>query len=141
MNRPFPREALGAAAYRFEQSNGNRIQLSEFDEIMHHRLTKADPDELAEAIRDTITSGSADAAYRQSGYFALGKKCDDDLMPFFRERLQIELEAREAEACFQLMVALDNLDEDVFDPKRDEPSAAERDPNERDARAYLNNLS
>ena len=141
MRTPFPREALAAAAYRFEQANGNRIQLAEFDEIMRHQLTRTDPDELAQAIHKTVTSGEADADYRASACFALGKKMDDELLAFFRGRLELEVEAEELPVIYQIMIALDNLDEEIFAPERDGASSSnEHDLNLRDARAYLERL-
>jgi len=136
MTTPFPREALAAAAYRFAQASGERIQLAEFDAILLHNLSGVDPDELALTIRESITSDDADPAYRQSAYFALAKKSDDDLLPFFRERLRAEFDAGELDACYQLMFALEDLGEDVFPVGREAPSA----PGRQDVVAYLADL-
>ncbi len=142
MRPPFPREALAAAGYRFEQANGNRIQLPEFDEIMRHQLTRTDPDELAESLCATLSASEADADYRASACFALGKKFDHRLLAFFRERLEAELEADEIGVTYQIMIALDKLDEEIFAPERDGGSSSnEHDLNRRDAGAYLERLA
>ena len=140
-NNLFPREALGAAAYRFDQANGTRIQLSEFDEILQHKLTGSDPDELANSIRESLLSDAADDAYRQSAYWVLGKKLDEELIPFFNQRLRSELDAEKFEACYQIMTALDNLDIEIFAPGRGGGSVNERDLNRRDAEEYLGALT
>jgi hypothetical protein len=140
MTTPIPREALAAVGYRFSQANGERIQLAEFDAILLHRLTGADPDELARATRESIAGNGADSAYRQAAYFALAKKSDDDLLPFFRERLRTELESGETDACYQLLLALDELGEDAFSTPRDVAIAGNRESSLRDAIAYLDSL-
>ena len=137
MIRPFPREALAAAGSRFEQANGNRIQLADFDGMMLHKLTRTDPADLADAICETIIAGGTDAEYRASAYFALGKKFDADQIPFFRERLRIELDHDELGAAYQIMIALDNLDEEVLAAERAGGSIIEQDLNRRDAESYL----
>jgi hypothetical protein len=137
----FPREALAAAAYRFGQANGNRIQLAEFDEILRHKLTGSDPDELAQSIRRSLLSDAADDAYRQSAYWVLAKKIDEELIPFFNERLRSELDAENFDACYQIMIGLDNLDVEIFAPGREGGSVNERDLNQRDAKKYLGALA
>ncbi|MFT4550410.1 MAG: hypothetical protein ACI9UA_003646 [Pseudoalteromonas tetraodonis] len=140
MQLPVPREALAAAGHRFSQANATRIDLAQFDEIMNHRLTRCDPDELSAAIQESITGDEADSAYRQSAYFALGKKIDNGLLDFFHERLRIELAADEIEACYQIMVALNDLDEVIFAPEREGGAVHEQEMNRRDAGAYLDTL-
>ena len=141
MATPFPRAALAAAGHRFVQAKGDRIQLAEFDEIMLHQLTRTDPDEISGEICETVRSGSADPAYRASAYLALGKKGDPELIEFFRIRLAAELEEGEPGAAYQVMVALEELDEAVFAPGRGDANPNESDLNQRDAEAYLAHLA
>jgi len=137
---PFPREALAAAASRMEQASGNRLQLDAVDEVLKYKLNRVEAEEIVTALTRSVESGTMDADYRSSAYWALGKKSDDELLDFFRVRLRAELDADEMGACYQLMIALDNLDEEIFAPGRNGGSINEYDLNRHDAEAYLTGI-
>src|SRR5258708_7500464 len=114
----FPQEAIAAAAFAFEAARGN--ELGEFEEtkIAKYGLTNVDPDVIARELIPSVRDESkSDSAYRQQAYWALGKKFDASLLPFFTEALRLEVE-RDLDATYQIMIALDNLGEPVFSAAR-----------------------
>ena len=75
---------------------------------------------------------------RLSAYWALSKRFDKNLLPFFRNQLEVEIEVEGAPAVFQLLIAIDNLAEPVFGTDRNGSfSGFDSDLNIRDAKAYL----
>lgn len=134
-----PGDAIGAVAYAFERANGNQLGEYEQSEIKFHNLDEYEPKVLADRLRAGIVEGDAD--YRAQAYWALGKRFDRDLIPFFRERLAIEMR-QDPEILFQLMIALDNLDETVFSEIRNGSySILDGDLNRQDVESYLKKLS
>jgi len=74
--------------------------------------------------------------FLSAAYFALGKRCDPADVPFLRDRLKVELN-RDPQVFFQVMIALENMGEDVFSPERDSYSILDAELNRSDAIRYL----
>lgn len=92
---------------------------------------------LAATIRETLAAEAGlDPIILSAAYFALGKRCDPADIPFLRDRLKIEL-GRDPQVCFQVMIALENMGEDVFSPERDSYSILDAELNRSDAIRYL----
>lgn len=135
----FPKDEILAAAFLFERARGNEMGEHELDEIRRLGLGDSDPDLIAKEMVDSVTREEAsDPAYRSSVYWALGKRIDRALVPFFKERLALEMK-QDLEAAYQIMIALDHLEEPVFSPARSSYSVIDHDLNRADAEAYLNN--
>lgn len=131
-------DAIAAVAFAFERANGNILGEYEQSEIRHFGLDECEPNDLATGLRAGILDG--DAAYRSQSYWALGKRFDREAIPYFRERLAAEL-TEEPSIVFQLLIALDNLDEPVFsDARNGSFSSLDDDMNLQDAEAYLRAL-
>ena len=80
---------------------------------------------------------SAEGKYRRQAYWALGKRRDKNLISFLRERLRIEM-SRDPDATYQILIALDDLQEPVFSERREgHYSVLDEELNLDDARAYL----
>lgn len=134
-----PGDAIGAVAYAFEREHGNLLGEYEESEIRFYGLDGHEPDVLADALRAGIVEGDAD--YRAQAYWALGKRFDRELIPFFRERLAAEMR-EEPSVFYQIMIALDNLEEPVFSEARNGSySVLDGDLNLLDAEAYLGKLN
>lgn len=134
----FPGNAIVAAAYLFDKANGNKLTEFEADEIERHGLSEIDPELVARELRSTVCEDyKTNSTYRQHAYWALGKLFDANLIPFFKERLAEELR-RDLIAVYQILIALDNLEQPVFSEGRDGSVAMhEYEMNRADAKAYL----
>jgi hypothetical protein len=133
----FSKELVMAAALVFEAANGRRLESCERSEIRDHGLTNVDASELSRALVDMIESDSEDVVGdRGAVYWALGKRFDQALLPFFRKQLGVELQ-RSMDAAYQIMIALDNLNEPIFAEERSSYSFDAYDLNRRDADRYL----
>lgn len=132
-----PESAIPAIAFRFEGLHGRQISPHELAEIREHDIEDVDPELLARELRHLIDSESkADGRDRGQAYWALGKKLDRALLPFFREKLRLEL-SRDMFAAYQILIALDDLGEQPFGSDRSGYSIHDYDLNRRDAEAYL----
>lgn len=129
-----------ALAYIFEGEHGNAKTVYENEIIAESGLSKYEPKLLEKEVVDGLNSGLyANSTDRISAYWALGKRFNEELIPFFQKWLRIELELNDAQAVYQLLISLSNMEEPVFNPDRDGGSAAsETELNLRDAAKYLN---
>jgi hypothetical protein len=60
--------------------------------IQEHGFHDLDPELLAQELKRLITAEhKSDSRDRQQAYWALGKKRDPALLPFFRKQLRLEL--------------------------------------------------
>ena len=132
---------LEAAGYIFERDRGIVLSDHELNIISTCGVHDLDP----AALEKTIAEGLSKSLYEKSSdrclvYWALGKRFNRALIPTFRKSLENELAAQEPHAVYQLLIALDNLGEPVFDPDRDGSVAShETQLNLRDAGMYLKN--
>ncbi|MCP4290781.1 MAG: hypothetical protein GY780_02980 [bacterium] len=133
------KDQFEALAYIFEKNNGNTLGPFENKVIDESGLKDTPVQILADAIVDNLSEDySEDISFRSEAYWALSKRFDNTLIPFFRARLKNELSVPGVPAVFQLMIALDNINEPVFGKDRDGSYAAhDVELNIRDARVYL----
>jgi hypothetical protein len=130
-----PGDAICAVAFAFERAHGHLLGEYEESQISFHGLDGHEPIVLAAALRDGILAG--DTNYRTQAYWALGKRFDRELIPFFRERLAAEM-LDDPSIVYQIMIALDNLGEPVFSKARSGSySILDADLNLVDAEIYL----
>jgi hypothetical protein len=135
-----PESAIPAVAFRFEGLHGRQVGPHELAQIREHNIEDVDPEMLAGELRFLIDSESkADGRDRAQAYWALGKKLDPALLPFFREKLRLEL-CRDMFAVYQILIALDDLGEQPFGSDRNGYSCHDYDLNRRDSEAYLDRV-
>lgn len=139
-NWKFTKDQFQALAYIFEQDNGNEKSEYELEIIANSGLSKLVPKELEKSVTEALNNGIYNGTEeRISAYWALGKRFNTDLIPFFRTWLKQEIELNDAQAVYQILIALDNLEEPVFNPDRNGSYASfESELNMRDAIEYLN---
>ena len=135
----FPEKAINAAAYIFEKANGNKLAGFEVAEIDHYGLSEVHPELIVKELMIVVAEDhKTNSSYREKVYWALGKRFESKLIPFFRERLSLELQ-RNLIAVYQILIALDNLEESVFSLDRNgSVGMHEYDLNRKDAVDYLN---
>ena len=135
----FEIDQFDAIAYIFETANGNTLGDYENRVIDESGFKNTPPQELVDDILSSFREGNPDdIEYRLSAYWALSKRFDKNLLPFFRKQLEVEIEVEEAPGVFQLLIAIDNLAEPAFGTDRNGSfSGFDSDLNIRDAKAYL----
>ena len=137
----FPEDAIPAAAFIFEMARGVPHGPFEVSEVQKHGLDGIDPELLSRELRHLITAEyKSDSRDRQQAYWALGKKRDSGLIPFFRDQLRLELR-RDMIAAYQIMIALQDIDEPTFGSDRSGYSFDDYELNRRDAENYLEGIS
>ncbi|MDY7394562.1 hypothetical protein UMM65_04870 [Aureibaculum sp. 2210JD6-5] len=135
------KEQLDACAYIFEKANGNETSQYEEKTIAESGLKNLNPCELKIQIINGLNDGLyLDSKERISAYWALSKVHDKNLIPNFRIWLKIELEKQDSVAIYQLMIALGNLEEAVFNKNRKGSAFNETELNLRDAENYLKKI-
>ncbi|WP_204347112.1 hypothetical protein [Psychroserpens algicola] len=138
----FTQHQFTEIAFIFEKSNGNNHSNYEKDIIAKSELTKFNTTEIEELIVNGINSGIyKKEAERVSGYWALSKTRNRKLITEFRKWLLTELNLDNGIAIFQILVALDRLDEQVFHKSRNSRGVDEIELNINDAKYYLNKNS
>jgi hypothetical protein len=133
-------EYIGQAAdLLFKTINPNYI--SGRDDIDSEIVTPAEGEELKQAVAYVVRSHD-DPAILTSAFFVLGKSYDRALKDLYIEHLQTSLSRlkQQNRLVFQLLIALDNIREDVFE--RDEQGRSSQgildvDTNIRQAQNYL----
>ena len=95
--------------------------------------------ELEQVILDGLNNGLyTNEETRISAYWALSKRYNQELIPAFKKWLKTEIDLKDHNAVYQLLIALDNLEEPVFNADRKGGSGAhETELNFRDGRDYL----
>ena len=131
-----------ASAYIFEKANGNKKSEYEEKVIAESGLNNLKPIELETQIVNGIDSGLySDSKERISAYWSLSKIHKTELIPNFKKWLKTELENENADTVYQLMIALGNLEEPIFNIDRNGSTAFnETELNLRDAKNYLKSL-
>jgi hypothetical protein len=137
----FPEDAIPAAVFFFEMARGVPHGPFEVTEVQKHGLDGIDPEMLSRELRHLITAEhKSDSMDRQQAYWALGKKRDTGLIPFFRAQLRLELR-RDMIAAYQIMIALQDVGEPTFGSDRSGYSFDDYELNRRDAETYLDGIS
>jgi len=132
-------EQFTEAAFIFEQENGNSHSNYEKGIISESKLTEFKPTELEQIIVDGLNFGIYENEFeRVSGYWALSKSGNQNLISDFQKWLKMELEFGNGIPIFQILIALDRLDEPAFNKKRTGREVSETELNIRDAKQYLN---
>lgn len=122
----------------FEQANGNNLGDNDALLVKNSGLDHCQPEELEKLIISTIVD--ADPEYRSKAYWVLGKRFNKNLVHSFNEWLEVELNKKNPDLVYQILIALDNQGLSVFGTDRDGSySSQEADLNMRDARLYLDN--
>lgn len=136
----FSRNSLLDIALIFEQANGNVLNDSDSLLIKESGLTEHSPEELESLLINSIKESESE--YRGTVYWVLGKRFNNTLIPIFNEWLEFELSLSEDNSIFQILIALDNMETQVFGEDRNDGfSVMETKLNQRDARAYLNKIA
>ena len=132
------KKQLEAATYIFEKDNGPEHGEYEANAIDEAAIYSFSNEQLEKFIVDSLSSDLyIIEADRTMAYWALSKRFNKNLIPFFTERLAFELEKDCSNALFQLMIALDNLEEPVFNKDRSGYAFDEIELNVKDASHYL----
>lgn len=132
-------DQFDAISYIFEMANGNNLGNYETRIIDTSKVKGVSPVILVNAIIESFKEANpGDISYRTSAYWALSKRFDKKLIPFFQKQLELELTIEGIPAVFQLLIALDNLTEPVFGKDRNGSYAGmDIELNMRDAKNYL----
>lgn len=138
----FTEDMISAAAFAFEAVYGHPHGDMEKSEINRHGFNGIETNVLCREFIRLIELEQDDAtgSKRCAAYFALGKKLDPALLPFLQKQLRIEVQ-RDMETAYQIMIALDNLNEPVFNKDRSSYSSGEDELNLPDAMDYLARLA
>ena len=133
----FTLSQLEAVAYRFEMAGGRSLDQSESDCVMASGFQSVELLILADRICGWLDSSpDLTSDFRSPAFWALGKSYDSRLVDFFRRHLAREIE-RDMTVAYQIMIALDNLDEPVWPPDKQSFSVFESDENHEAAVRYL----
>lgn len=129
---------LEAAGYIFEKANGNNHDTS-LEKVIHESgLEVYDVAILEEIIIKGINAKVYnESQLKTSAYWALSKRFNYELIPSFKKWLKMEIVANNVEPIFQLMIALDNLEEPIFNRDRTGYAFDEIVLNLKDAKTYL----
>ena len=137
----FPESKLLAAVFRFEEVAGRSLTEDERAELAAAGLVDADPEVLAEEICKSLDNASdLSGSYRSTAFWALGKRYDSNLCEYFRRHLAIEV-GRDMHVAYQVMIALDNLEESVWPDDQLSYSFDDIEGNRLAATRYLNERS
>ena len=129
---------LEEAAYIFEKQNGNSNSEYERRIIFESDLLQFSTIELEIKIVDGLKNQIyVEENERVSAYWALSKIGNSKLISNFKEWLKSEVENNNSNAIFQLLIALDRLDEKAFHENRMSRYFDETELNLRDAIQYL----
>ena len=135
----FTNDQFEEVAYIFEKENGNNHANYEKRIIGKSDLTSFNPTDLERIIVDGLENEVYDdSTDRISAYWALSKRFNRNLTPSFKIWLQKEFDLHNQQAVYQLLIALGNMGEPVFNPDREGGTASwETELNMRDAKEYL----
>ena len=131
-------EQFTEAAFIFEKANRNSHSGYEKGKIAESDLTNYEPTELEQIIVNGLNSEIYETeSERVSGYWALSKNGNRNLVSDFKKWLRTELQCENGIAIFQILVALDRLEEPAFHKNRNGRAVDETELNIRDAKQYL----
>ncbi|GAB3333143.1 hypothetical protein GCM10027429_13380 [Marivirga atlantica] len=125
-------------AFIIENSNGYSHSAYEKSVIEESELTIYKPAELVQFIISGLESELYEKETdRIAAYWALSKTFDKNLIPNLKSWLKSELENEKSTAVFQILIALDRLDEPVFPGNRTGQAYNEVELNYKYAKNYL----
>jgi len=127
-------EQVEAAAFLFEKENGNVLGDLEKGVVEDSNLEGRELREIKKELIDSVTFPTEINAQHRCGiYWALSKTFDSDLIGWWTSQLRKEVENK-TECIFQILIALDNLEEPIFDRGRDDALGCAAPPSEPDVR-------
>lgn len=129
-------------AFLFEKQHGRVFD--EIDEALIKKVSKeldtTDLEQLEHNIITILENNSIENPNdRISAYWALGKRFNMSLIPFFRVWLKREYELDNLGPCFEIMISLNNMEENVFSKSGSSWNCHEQ--NRKDARSYLEKIN
>lgn len=131
-------DQIGASGFIFERHNGNVKCDVELRSIERSGLQNLEIDELENILVKGVENELYGDKLRVSVYWSLGKRFNKNLIPFFKKCLEKEVSKNSQYTSYQLLLALSNIGENVFNKDRDGSTASyETDLNLRDAKFYL----
>ena len=138
----FSDQEFEALAYIFERAHGNIKTDYENEVINKSGLSKYKPSLLEREVINGLNAGIYNnSTDRVSAYWVLGKRFNRNLIPAFQKWLRYELESNDAIAVYQILFAFGNMDEPVFNPKRNGSYVSwETELNIEDAKDYLKHI-
>lgn len=126
---------MEAAAYLFEKENDSHLSKSH-EEFLHSFFdNKMSTLEVKEIIIEAIKEDKIDEPLKNMAFWALGKLFDASLKPFFVRCLKSAVRTADHPCIYQLMIALDNLGENIFTKKI--ANSLEEEENLFQAKEYL----
>ena len=130
---------IAAVGFIFEKEKGVSHGSYERQEIDSSGLSNTPPDDIANQIIKMLEKKTIDnESFRVSLYWALSKRNEFKLIPYYKKWLNDELEKESSNGVFQLLIALGNLGESVFgDDRNGSHSISDVELNFRDAKVYL----
>lgn len=139
----FTEDQFEAIAYIFERKNSYPGFHSSYEKeiISDFELKDLPPNKLEQILVDGIEQKIySNEKERIDSYWALSKSGNKNLINYFRKWLNEEVSAKNYKAIFQILIALDKLEESVFEKNRTSRSYDETNLNLKDAKNYLENF-
>lgn len=132
-------DQMEEAAFIFEKENGNAGDDYSRKVLAESILIKYNVDHLEKIIVDGLNDNIyINSDLRVSAYWALSKRFNRNLIASFKGWLKSELDEGNGAAIYQILIALDNMGEPVFNVDRKGGSSVyEIDLNVRDTKTYL----
>lgn len=130
------KDDLEAAARLFELELGRDLPAEDHKRIRDAGLSVENSSAIAGEIKKLLLDPKAGSEYRSLAYWALGKRHDAGNLDYFRQALRREV-GTDMNVAYQIMIALDNLEEPVFGRDRQGYAAMDSEHNKTDALAYL----
>jgi hypothetical protein len=103
-----------ASAFLFEKLNGKSLSSYEEEIIKTELFIPVSKKDLIDQICDFIENSLTSNEVRSSAYWSLGKAFDSKLLSFFQEKLAFEIRNECYNCIYQILIALDNLGENIF---------------------------
>ena len=132
-------QEITEAGFIFERERGFNHSEFEKDTINQSSLLHLTCFELEQLLVNGLDNNVYENEIeRTSAYWALSKRVDKKLIAKFRNWLKFELENNHYYAIYQILIALDYLEENAFSKSRTGRDDSEFELNRIDALNYLN---
>ena len=132
---------IRAAACLLERERGSSVDPGDVGVREGIGFMGQSPDAVQHALVRAIEESLISPEDLPGAYFALGKRRDRALKGWFQQALRREAN-HDSDTVYQIMIALDDLGEPVFDrTQRTGFSAREKEDNLRDALKYLSRMN
>jgi uncharacterized membrane-anchored protein YjiN (DUF445 family) len=133
------KDNLNAIAFIFERANGNTLGEYEVGVIEESGLSNVSVETLENSIIENLNKNQIiENSFKALAYWVLSKRFNKKLIPEFTKWLKNEVSNEEPEAIYQLLIALENLEQPAFGKDRNGSFSIEDvELNIRDANEYL----